>query len=322
MTGAGGEIVVDAQWALYGKASGTSGDRVLACSAGDLAKVNFADAISRFQLGALPALPQVSVSYARPVKTGRSYLALAIHKAADQGQVALDTDGRPATYTNYFCLPYGPLAASGVTYRAMHEALGGLRLPTANGAPLRVTIPGQPWQPPVTDLLAMRVAALLLTGRSVCVLKARQVPVDGRLGFIDTVMALLPYGFRAKMTAATWTRATYRDHRFRLFFSDAPRGEQRRDHVVSWGRPETAVVTPQDGAAHEYLTWLEETLIEPMARLNRLTETYGFGDGSVRNAVSLVTESTAETSTETSTETAGASEAVAGPEPPPALHQP
>jgi hypothetical protein len=299
MTGHGGEIVVQAQWALYGKATGTSGDRVLACSTGDLAMVNFADAISRFQLGALPALPQVSVSYARPVKSGRSYLALAIHKPADHaptdhgpanhGQVARDADGRPVTYTNYFCLPYGPLAASGVTYRAMHEALGGLRLPTANGAPLRVSIPGRPWQPPVTDLLALRVAALLLTGRSVCVLKAQQIPVDDRLGFIDTVMALLPYGFRAKMTAATWTRATYRDHRFRLFFSDAPRGEERPDHVVSWGRPETAVVTPTDGAAYEYLTWLEETLIEPMARLNRLTGTYGFGDGSIRNAVSLVT---------------------------------
>jgi hypothetical protein len=92
------------------------------------------------------------------------------------------------------------------------------------------------------------------------------------------------------MTAATWTRATYRDHRFRLFFSDAPRGSQRRDHVVSWDHPETAVITPEDGAAHEYLTWLEDTLIGPMARLNRLTEARGFGDDPVRDAVSLVTK--------------------------------
>jgi hypothetical protein len=283
--------VVDVQWALYGKATGTSGDRVIACSAADLAMGNFADAISRFQLGALHTLPQVSVSYARQVKSGRSYLALAIHKAADQGQVALDEDGRPVTYTNYFCLPYGPLAASGITYQAMHEALRDLRLPAANGATLRVPVAGQqPWHPPAIDPLAMRVAALLLTGRSVCVLQAQHVPVAGRLGFIDTVMGLLPYGFRAKMTAATWTRATYRDHRFRLFFSDAPRGDQRRDHVVSWGHPETAVITQEDGAAHEYLTFLEDTFIEPIARLTRLTEACGFGDGSVRNAVSLVTQ--------------------------------
>ena len=288
MTGA--ETVVDVQWALYGRRTGESGDRVLACSAGDLATENFADAISRFQLGTLHALPQVSVSYARPVKSGRSYLALAIHKPADQGQPALDEDGRPLTYTNYFCLPYGPLAAAGVTYLAMHEAVHDRRLPTASGAPLRVPVAGRPWRPPVIDPLALRVAALLLTGRSVCVLRAQDVPVDGRLGFIDAVMGLLPYGFRAKMTAATWTRATYRDHRFRLFFSDAPRGSERPDHVVNWGDPETAVITEEDDAAHEYLTWLTDTLIEPVARLTRLTEACGFGDGSVRNAVGLVTE--------------------------------
>jgi hypothetical protein len=303
--------VVDVQWALYGKDAGASGDRVLACSTGDLVMPNFADAISRFQLGALHRLPQVSVSYAQPVKSGSSYLALAIHKQADQGQVALDEGGRPVTYTHYFCLPYGPLAAGGVTYQAMHEALRDVRLPAANGATLRVPIPGRPWQPPVIDPLALRVAALLLTGRSVCVLRAQHVPVAGRLGFIDTVMSLLPYGFRAKMTAATWTRATYRDHRFRLFFSDAPRGSQRRDHVVSWDQPETAVITREDGAAHEYLTWLEDTLIEPMARLNRLTEARGFGDEPVRNAVSLVTKAAAEPPAEPAAEPAGQ------PEPPP-----
>jgi hypothetical protein len=286
--------VVDVQWALYGKAVGPAEDRVLACSTGDLTMVNFADAISRFQLGTLHSLPQVSVSYAQTGQSGRNYLALAIHKPADRGQVALDDDGRPITYTSYFCLPYAPLADAGVTYRAMHDALRSLWLPTANGPPLRVSVASPSWQPPAIDHLAMRVAALLLTGRSVCVLRAQDVPVADRLGFVDAVMTLLPYGFRAKMTAATWTRATYRDHRFRLFFSDAPRGSERRDHVVSWDHPETAVITPDDGAAHEYLTWLEDTLIAPVARLTRLTEACGFGDAPVRNAVSLVTESAAE----------------------------
>ncbi len=62
--------------------------------------------------------------------------------------------------------------------------------------------------------------------------------------------------------------------------------------MVSWDHPETAVITQEDGAAHEYLTWLEDTLIEPVARLNRLTEARGFGDDPVRNAVSLVTKPT------------------------------
>ena len=283
--------VVDVQWALYGKAVGPAEDRVLACSTGDLTMVNFADAISRFQLGTLHSLPQVSVSYAKTGQAGRNYLALAIHKPADRGQAALDDDGRPITYTSYFCLPYAPLADAGVTYLAMHDALRSLWLPTANGPPLRVSVASPPWRPPGIDHLAMRVAALLLTGRSVCVLQAQDVPVADRLGFIDAVMTLLPYGFRAKMTAATWTRATYRDHRFRLFFSDAPRANQRRDHVVSWGHPETAVITPADGAAHEYLTWLEDTVIRPIAGLTRLTDARGFGDAPVQNAVRLVTQS-------------------------------
>jgi hypothetical protein len=296
--------VVDAQWALYGKAIGPAEDRVLACSTGDLAMVNFEDAITRFQLGTLHSLPQVSVSYAQTAKPNRNYLALAIHKPADRGQAALDEDGRPVTYTNYFCLPYAPLADAGITYLAMHDAVRSLRLPTADGPPLRVSVTGQSLPPPAVDLLAMRVAALLLTGRSVCVLQAQHVPLDGRLGFIDSVMTLLPFGFRAKMTAATWTRATYRDHRFRLFFSDAPRAGHRRDYVVSWGHPETAVITPADGVAHEYLSWLEDTMIRPMVRLSRLTDASGFGDVAVKNAIKVVTQPAAEPAPEAADATA------------------
>jgi hypothetical protein len=281
--------VTGVQWALHGKAGGPAESRVLACSTGDLAMVNFADAISRFQLGAVEALPQVSVSYLRPAGAGGNYLALAVHKAAGEGQAALDEDGRPISYTHYFCVPYAPLAAAGITYQAMYEALGDLRLPPANGPGLQVSFAGVPYPPTVIDPVAMRVAAMLLTGRSVCVLRAQSVPLAGRLGFIDTVMALLPYGFRARMTAATWTRATYRDHHFRLFFSSAPRSG-RPDHVVSWGRPETAVLSPADGAAHEYLTWLEDTLSRPLARLTRLTDGVGFGGDPGGTALKLAAQ--------------------------------
>jgi hypothetical protein len=119
------------------------------------------------------------------------------------------------------------------------------------------------------------------------VLRAQSVPLADRIGFIDTVMALLPYGFRARMTAATWTRATYRDHRFRLFFSNAPRATDERDHVVTWGHPETAVITPANGAAHEYLTWLEDTVSRPIGRLAQLTDPLGFGSKAGRIALDL-----------------------------------
>jgi len=80
-------ILVSAQWALHGKAPDGEGYRVLACSAGELGKTNFADALSRFTLGALDTLPQVSVSFLAPAtRPGGSYLALAIHWFATDGQ--------------------------------------------------------------------------------------------------------------------------------------------------------------------------------------------------------------------------------------------
>ena len=76
-------IPVIAQWALEGKQPDGEDYRILACSTGDLDKASFADALSRFQLGELSSLPQVSVSYARlGMQPGVSYLALAIAQGA------------------------------------------------------------------------------------------------------------------------------------------------------------------------------------------------------------------------------------------------
>ncbi|MFD0890782.1 hypothetical protein ACFQ08_40070, partial [Streptosporangium algeriense] len=75
-------------------------------------------------------------------------------------------------------------------------------------------------------------AALLLTGQPVCVVNGEEVPLVDRLLFFDAVTSLLPYGFRAKMTASTWTNSASR-HRIRLSFArHAPAGA----HPVSWGR--------------------------------------------------------------------------------------
>ena len=80
-------IPVSAQWALEGKQPDGEDYRILACSNGDLTRANFADALSRFQLGELSDLPQVSVSYARHgTEPGLSYVALAIHWYATEGQ--------------------------------------------------------------------------------------------------------------------------------------------------------------------------------------------------------------------------------------------
>jgi len=276
----GRTIPVSAQWALEGKQPDGEGYRILACSVGDLTRANFADALSRFQLGELSTLPQVSLSYARrDEQPGMGYLALAIHWYATEGQrhadgvSQRDNQGRPTAYTSYFCLPYKRLADAAIGYLAMFEALGAVTLTVADGPPKEVQLAAPTSRTPTADDLALRVAPLLLTGRPVCVLGAEGASMLERLEFIDTVMELLPYGFRSRMTAATWTRATNRNHRFRLFFSSAPRADEP-DHVVIWGDNPDLVRVP-DREAGEYFDWLVDN-IGPLARLADLTSEMAF----------------------------------------------
>jgi hypothetical protein len=128
----GRTVTATVEWALHGKTAGGEGSRILACSSGRLGKTNFADAVSRFQLGALAALPQVSMSYLQAATQPEgSYLALAVHWSAKEGQSFADGNrlfdnlGRDAAFTSYFCVPYHPLAAATVTYQDLKAAYSG-----------------------------------------------------------------------------------------------------------------------------------------------------------------------------------------------------
>jgi hypothetical protein len=285
-------IPVSAQWALHGKAPDAEGYRVLACSTGELGKGNFADALSRFTLGALDTLPQVSVSFLAPAtRPSGSYLALAIHwfakddKRYADGVLPLDDLGRETAFTSYFCAPYKQLADAGVTYLDMYKGFGAVTLPVQDGMPEPVTIKASAPQIPAIDDLSMRVAALLLTGTPVCVLGAENIGMSERLQFIDTVMALLPYGFHAKMTAATLTKATNRDHKFRLFFSSTPRSAEQPDHLVTWGEPDQAAIPL--GLAGQYFEVLAEK-VSSLARLRDVTTEIGFSPKAANQALELL----------------------------------
>lgn len=268
-------ISASAQWALHGKGPEGEGYRILSCSNGDLSRTNFADALGRFSMGVLDTLPQVSVSYLQPATRhpGGGYLALAIDWFATDGQryangaLQHDEFGRRTAFTSYFCLPYRTLAEQAATYQDMYRAFSAVTLPVSDGPPQPVSIRTSAPRTPAIDGLAMCVAPLLLTGAPVCVLGADGTSMEERLRFIDTVMGLLPYGFRARMTAATWTRSTYREHRFRLFFSNAPRTDQL-DHVVAWGEPDLVRLR---GQARDYFDWLADK-VTPLTRLAELSE--------------------------------------------------
>ncbi|HEY0932541.1 MAG TPA: hypothetical protein VGD91_02255, partial [Trebonia sp.] len=274
-------LSVRAQWALHGKAPDAAGYKVLACSTGELDNGNFTEALGRFSLGALDNLPQVSVSYLQPAtRPGDSYLALAVHWFAVAGQryatgvAPLDENGRQTAFTSYFCAPYRQLADHAVSYLDLYEAFSAVTLPAQGGPPAPVVIrPSMP-QVPAIDETEKRAAALLLTGAPVCVLGAEATSTRERLAFIDTVMALLPYGFRSRMTAATWTKATNRDHKFRLFFSSAPRSAAQPDHLLHWNDPDQSHYLT--GPAHDYIDTLDEKL-SSVFRLREVTQELRFG---------------------------------------------
>jgi hypothetical protein len=265
------------EWALQGKTLGREGSRVLACSSGNLSVENFNELISRFSLGTPDELPQVSVSFLTS-GTGPDriyYFGMAIHKwAADvqtEGGELLerDDDNRPVAITTYFCVPYQPLAAAAISYQAMYQEFNNVRLTTKNGPPLQVEFPVRRVFPAFSPV-AMQSASRLLA-RPVCVLEAESTTMAERLEFIGAVAALLPYGFRTRLTATTWVRSTHRDHRFRLFFSDAKRDSKSPDDLVYWGRPEGTRLTPNDDYAYTYARYLDDTVgqIQTLAGLTK-----------------------------------------------------
>jgi hypothetical protein len=273
-------IPVDVEWALQGKTLGRAGARVLACSNDKLSMENFTELLGRFSLGTPDRLPQVSVSYLTS-GTGPErvyYLGMAIHKWASDMQtdggelLERDDDKRPVAVTTYFCAPYQPLAAAAVSYQAMYTELDKIRLGATSGPPRHVDFPVRTGLLPI-DSLAMQSAGRLLTG-PVCVLGAESATVAERLDFIEAVAALLPYGHRTRLTAATWVRSTHRDHRFRLYFSNTAR-DNHPDHVVYWERSELTSLTPHDDYAYTYDRWLTDT-VGQLAALARLTTPRSF----------------------------------------------
>jgi hypothetical protein len=106
----------------------------------------------------------------------------------------------------------------------------------------------------------------------VCVIDTGYGGLAERLAFIDAVMALLPYGMRAELAAATWVSGTNRGHKFRLFFSDVPRTPRPSspaDHVVRLRPGEVSITLTEDTRVAPELTdsyrdWLRAQQVTPL----------------------------------------------------------
>ena len=232
------QVTVPAGWALWGKEPGSRSDyAVLACSTEPFSRADFGTIITRFAAGTPDArttgpgeLPWMTVSW---VGVDAS-LQIGIGVTADTGQV--DGVGRPIIQTSYFCVPYRELAVAGISYAALYNAVRQVRLPPDNDTPVVLTLPVTTAEEAAQHVegfgLASSAAALMLRG-PVSVVEAEGSTLRQRLEFIDAVASLLPYGYRAKFSAATWSDSGTR-HRLRLAFAARPRDDAT---VVSWRYP-------------------------------------------------------------------------------------
>jgi hypothetical protein len=254
-----GDIAVRAGWALWGKEPGSRADySVLACSPEPFSRGDFGTIITRFAAGTPDTravgpgeLPWVTVSW---VGVDASlHLGMAITDKTDQ----VDGVGRPITQTSYFCVPYRDLAAAGLSYSALYDAVARVRLRPENGGPVALSVAVTTAEEAarrvedIGDRIVSAAAALLLRG-PVSVVEADGSTLRQRLEFVDAVASLLPYGLRGRFSAATWSDSGTR-HRLRLAFASRPRDDAT---AVPWQHP--GEVPEGDDVARAYFEQLRK----------------------------------------------------------------
>ncbi len=256
-----GTISVAVEWALWGKEQRDVEYRVLQCSNGTLGEKNFHEVLTRYTPGTLGILPQVAIGWLTDDKREKNYVYLAIHDKPVHD--LYDASGREVVFTRCFCVPYAEIADGAVSYEAMYEKFCGIVAPRTRA---RAEFPAR-GQGAYVDARAMRVAAQLLTCKPVCIVGADHVGFAERLQFLDSVMALLPYGLRSRLSASTSVNSIFYEHKFRLFFSSARRAGSD-DYQVTWGgQDDDAPIT--DSNVDRYLNWLTGNAEHRVAQLAR-----------------------------------------------------
>ena len=193
------------------------------------------------------------MTISRVGKDSHVYLGISIVIPSD----AVDSAGRRASSTSYFCVSYGDLGEP-ISYTGLYEELRQYIPPHQGLGLIRLSVPRLDpgaLAAEITDGFGEEVvratAAMLLSG-PVSVLGAENTTLLERLLFLDAVAALLPYGYRAGgYTASTWSDSGTR-HPIRLAFASRPR---QNAGVIRW---KSGPTTPIEGAGREYLELLRQ----------------------------------------------------------------
>ncbi|MCX4750121.1 hypothetical protein OG455_32180 [Kitasatospora sp. NBC_01287] len=146
---------------------------------------------------------------------------------------SLDGTGAPIITSRLLLLDWAQASGAGLTWSTLGDAADAVPWPrhqqnTPLSLPL-VPASAEALATAVTDLgfdWAATVAALLLGGHLVVVTPAGRPlpPPDERVRLVDAIAALLPYGCRRWLSAATWSGAA--EHQLTLSFAESARSAQ------------------------------------------------------------------------------------------------
>jgi hypothetical protein len=243
-------VVIPASWALIGKDQGSREDfGILAASAADID-------IRELSATYLAGVPSADMDMTLP--SAPPWVTFGVHGSAGGPLVSvtvqrrwegLDQAGRPIWPRDFFVCRYTDLAEHGVSYEDLYTAIAGIDLRLHDPGPARLNVPSRPEQIPVAYLFngfglesVAVIAAALLDG-PVAVTATAGLHLQDRLRLLDAVAALLPYGYRAGLSASTAVSGSTLP-RMRLVFTERPSDTQQLtglSHPILPSGPEGAL---------------------------------------------------------------------------------
>ncbi|MFI2424340.1 hypothetical protein ACH5A7_09590 [Streptomyces sp. NPDC018955] len=265
MSGASAGTSVYAAWSLQGKAPGQVAYDVQAGSVEPrIAQKYFWAASTETpradHVHAPDALPWVA--FLGGTEAGRPLTGL-VETTWSGGR---DATGRISYSARLLLLDWQPVSGAGLTWSPLYTAALDAEWPAAgpgdghtphlvlDAAPTMVAKLARYIEQDIGFEWAARCAALLLEGRHVVITLSPEhagLSAVTRVAVLDGICALLPYGSRAWLSAATWA-GHGADHELRLTFALRPRGSQC--HAVLSGQP------PQEPRSSQGRAYLAELL--------------------------------------------------------------
>jgi hypothetical protein len=251
-----------ADWAWISKKPGARDDYgILARSRGD---IDVSEIAWQYVAGVPGANVPADAPWGPPWVTfgafsatgGRPVISVSLQYPWD----GLDQSGRPIWPRLFFACWYEDTMRRGASYQTLCAAIEQVELSRSHTSPVPLALQPQPLDGGDEDdglVAAVRefgfeplaaIAAALLDNRQVAVTGTMNLPLGRRVELLDAIVALLPYGFRADLSASSAVDRKI-THQIRLVLTDSPADSQ---HAISLD----AASPPRSGPGRRYFEML------------------------------------------------------------------